>query len=257
MTDTVDPGTTDEQVAAVAGMEPAEAPMTAPEQEAATDAAAKVVKNQLKPCFCSYFEVGKFDGENASDDEVFTTGCNQQTKRTFAQGHDARLVSFLVDGYFDGYDLRLVEGGVATSFSDPAMAAARASDSLRDKAEKATKNRKEKIDASGAKKAEREKAKAEAAAAKEKLKAERAAAAEAKKAEKEAAKTTQPQAEVAAGSREGDLPELPEGVVRVKVGRWEYDATIDESGAATYIDGKGDTQTTERDGYRLLEPQNA
>jgi len=236
--------------------EQTEAPVAeSPEATAAAEETApKVAKDALKPCFCSYFEVGNFDPDVKDEDaEIFSTGCTQQTKRTFAQGHDARLVSFLVDGFFDGYDLRLVEGGVAVSFSDPAGAAARASDALRDKALKATENRGQKLEAVKAKKNEREQAKAVKAAAASQAKAEKAAAKEKAKAEKDAAKTGKPQAEVVAGSQEGDAPELPEGVVKIKVGRWEYDATIDqETGEASFTDGKGEPQTIERDGYRLL-----
>jgi hypothetical protein len=229
--------------------EQTEAPVAEPTE------APKVAKDALKPCFCSYFEVGNFDPEVKDEDaEIFSTGCTQQTKRTFAQGHDARLVSFLVDGFFDGYDLRLVEGGVAVSFSDPAGAAARASDALRDKALKATENRGLKLEAAKAKKDEREKAKAEKAAAYAKEKAEKAATKEKAKAEKDAAKASKPQAEVVAGSQEGDMPELLKGVVKIKVGRWEYDATIDqETGEASFTDGKGEPQTIERDGYRILQ----
>jgi hypothetical protein len=217
------------------------------EAQVETEAAPKINRNVDKPCLCSFYEVGNYE---EGSDEVFTTGCEQKTKRTFAQGHDARLVSFLVDGYFDGYDIRLVDGGVATTFATPGEAARVASESLGDKATKATENRRVKRDSADLKKAEREAAKAEKA----KEKAEKAEAKAKEKAEKaEAAKST-PQVEVVAGSHEGDVPELPEGVVKIKVGRWEYDATIDpETGAASYIDGKGDEQTTERDGYRLLQ----
>jgi len=236
--------------------EQTEAPVAeSPEATAAAEAETpKVDRNALKPCFCGYFEVGNFDPDvEDKDAEIFSTGCTQQTKRTFAQGHDARLVSFLVDGYFDGYDLRLVEGGVAISFSDPAGAAARASDALRDKAAKATETRQLKNDAAATRKLEREGKKAATAEAKAAAKAEKEAAAARAKAEKAEAKAKTQQAEVVAGSREGDVPDAPEGTVKIKVGRWEYNATIDpESGAATFTDGKGEEQTVERDGYRLL-----
>lgn len=225
---------------------------TAP--EAAPETAPKVDKNVAKPCFCGYFEVGNFDPDVKDEDaEIFTTGCSQTTKRTFAQGHDARLISFLVDGYFDGYDLRLVENGVAVTFGTPAEAAARASDALRIKAEKATETRSIKKAAIDQRKQEREAKKVATAEAKAAAKVEREAKAEQAKADKEAAKAAKPQAEVVAGSQEGDAPELPEGVTKIKVGRWEYNAFIDaDTGAATFVDGKGDEQTVERDGYRLL-----
>lgn len=219
-TQTVEPGTTEEQAAKAEALEPAKP--------------AKVVK-EPNPCYCQAFEVRGKD-----EDEVFATGCEATTKSTFAQGHDARLVSFLVDGYFDGYTLHTVVNGTHASYATPEDAARTASEPLAQKAKKATENRKAKLDA-----------KTEAAAAKEKVKAEKAAAKLKAAADKAAAKKNG--GEVVAGSQTGDLPELAEGQARIKVGRYEYVATVDESGVATYTDGKGETQTRERDGYQLLQ----
>jgi hypothetical protein len=217
----------------------------APAVEAPADKPAKT-KAEPHPCLCGFFEVGVFDSEKAeAEQEIFSTGCEATTLRTFAQGHDARLVSFLVDGYFDGYALRFVKDGVGVSFATPADAALKGSEALAEKARKATDNRQAKNDAKGAKQAEREAAKAERDAAKAKAKEEKAAA-------KEAAKADKPQAEVAAGSSEGDLPELAEGQARIKVGRWEYTADIDADGNASFVDGKGEAQVINRDGYRVL-----
>jgi hypothetical protein len=225
--------------------EKTEAPAEATEAPETKAAAPKVVDH---PCLCGRFEV-----KGETDDEIFSTGCEALTKRVFAQGHDARLISFLVDGYFDGYTLRYVtDAETVATLATPAEAAALASEALRDKAAKATENRKAKVDAKEqlakareAKKAEKAKEKAAA----DKVKADAKAAAKEVKAA--APKTTG--AEVVAGSAEGDKPTLPEGMTIVKVGRWEYEATIDpETGAAIYVDGKGVTVTTERDGYRLL-----
>lgn len=215
-----------------------------------TDAPAEVKepKNVSKPCYCSFFEVGNYDSEQ--NDDVFTTGCTQETKRTFAQGHDARLVSFLVDGHYDGYVIRLVKDGQTTQFEKPEDAARTASESLGDKAAKATKNRQERIDAAQARKDAREADRTAKAAEKARLKAEKDAAKEQAAAEK----ANKPQVEVVAGSAEGDVPAGPEGTTKIKVGRWEYDAVIDEqTGTATYTDGKGDQVSIERDGYRLLQ----
>jgi len=190
-------------------------------------------------CLCGHFEV-----RGKTEDEVFSTGCEQTTFSTFAQGHDARLVSFLVDGHFDGYSLWFVKDG-ERKFDTPAGAAAMASDALRDKAVKATANRQTRVEAKNA----REQARADAKAARE-------AAKQARAAEKAAAKAEGPKTtggEVAAGSAEGDGTPLAEGQVKIKVGRWEYNATIDDEGNATYVDGKGDEHIVERDGYRLLE----
>lgn len=246
---------TDTDVAPETPAEPTETPAE-PTEATATP---KVAKDTTKPCFCSYFEVGDFDPAKVGTDEeeIFTTGCEQTTKRVFAQGHDARLVSFLVDGHFDGYSIRLVQDGKAVNFKTPGEAAARASDSLRDKALAATNNRAAKLAEKQVQKAQREADRAkkaqDAADAKAKKAADKQAAADAKKADAAATKD-KPQVEVVAGSAEGDVPALPEGVVKIKVGRWEYDATIDgETGDASFVDGKGDPQTINRDGYRILQ----
>lgn len=213
--------------------------------------AQKVVK-QPHACYCSKFEVG--DYSDGKEDEVFTTGCVQTTQGTFAQGHDARLVSFLVDGHFDGYTIRLVEHGAATrTFSNPGEAARTASEALGDKAAKATINRQAKEEAKKKRLADRESAKAEKLAAKKKAAADKAAAKEKAAAEK-ASKPKTTGAEVVAGSAEGDGLPVTDGMTTIKVGRWEYRAQIDEeTGEATYVDGKGEQVTVERDGYRLLQ----
>lgn len=224
------------------------------ETPAEAEKPAKIVK-QPHRCLCQSFEVGNFDPakEGTEDEEIFSTGCTQTTMSTFAQGHDARLVSFLVDGHFDGYTLRQVVNGVSQTFATPADAAAQGSDALRLKAEKATANRQEKVTATEAKKAERERVKAE----KDQAKADAKAAREKEKENAKAAKANEPKstgAAVAAGSREGEPITGPEGTTRIKVGRWEFDAVIGENGAASYTDGKGEAQLVERDGYRVLTP---
>jgi hypothetical protein len=238
-----------------ASNEPTVEPRT-PSDLAQADKPTRAPKvDPTKPCYCSCFEVGDFDPAKVGtdDEEIFTTGCEQTTKRQFAQGHDARLVSFLVDGHFDGYSLRKVEGGVAQSFPNPESAARTASDALGDKAKTATENRSAKLEAKKAKEVERAATKQAKADEKAKAAAEKAAAKEKAAADKAAAKST-PQAEVAAGSQEGDLPALTSGQARIKVGRWEYVADINaETGEASYTDGKGELATIERDGYRLLD----
>lgn len=214
--------------------------------------AAEPKPDPTHACLCSTYELV----DRKDPDTVFSTGCNQTTKSTFAQGHDARLVSFLVEGHMDGYQIRQLVGGRYVVRDTPADAAGIASDKLRAKAEAATQNA-----------ADRQAVKTEKAAvrqaardAKAKEKAEKEAAAAAKKAEAAAAKTANPKAvgaEVVAGSAEGDQTPLDEGQIKIKVGRWEYNATIDDEGNATYVDGAGATQIVERDGYRLLETAQA
>lgn len=75
---------------------------------------------KLGPCRCSIFEVGTTtDGPEGTEPEVTieTTGCDRQTPRLFAQGHDAKLVSFLVRAEMAGKEVRYgrAEGVVVTS----------------------------------------------------------------------------------------------------------------------------------------------
>lgn len=213
-----------------------EAANTATEEKPAK--APKVVA-EPKRCACSEFEVG--DG---TDDGTYTTGCEQTTGRTFAQGHDARLVSFLVDAEWDGYPIRkLVEGAQPTTFTGAEAAAGSISEALRQKAAKALANRQAKREEKDAKAKEREAAKAAKAQEKEAAKA-------AKAKEKEEAKA-------AAKSEDApkDVPVKVEehaGPARIKVGRREFDAMIGEDGSAVYTDASNVEQKIERDGYRLL-----
>jgi len=235
MTDveTVDPGTTAEQQEAVEKMEPAE-PQAAP-------------VDKSHPCLCRFYEV--YDPKD--EEAVFTTGCELTTKATFAQGHDAKLVSFLVDGKADGYEIRTVKDGKTTKHDTPGEAVADASNALQTKAEKAWSNRVAKTTAAATRKANRDKLKADKLAAKVKAKAEKEATAAKAKADK----IDGPKAvgvEVVAGSNEGSTAELRPGQAVIKVGRWEYVANVTGDGTAIYTDGSGAEQTRERDGYQLL-----
>jgi hypothetical protein len=237
MTDTV---TQEQSVADPEGTNEA-----APAEEAKAE---KVVVDKSHPCLCQFYEV--YDPKDV--EAVFTTGCEASTKATFAQGHDARLVSFLVDGKGDGYEIRVVKDGKTTSYDTPAEAVADVSNALQGKAEKAWDNKRAKTVAVAERKAARDKLKADKAAAKAKADEERAAA--------KAAKADGPKAtgaEVVAGSAEGEQAELQPGQAVIKVGRWEYVANITGDGTAIYTDGKGKEETRERDGYQLLRAYEA
>lgn len=217
---------------------------TAPAAEAPAEKPAKVV---VPPhaCLCQQYRLVAKDDK----DSVFATECGQTTKSVFAQGHDARLVSFLVDGHFDDYQIRRIADGNDTQYNTPAEAVAGVSEKLREKAEKATANRQAKEVEKTTRSAEREAKKADAAKERE---AKKAAAALAKEQKAAAPKVTG--AEVAAGSTTGDVAPLAEGQVRIKVGRWEYVADRNEDGGVTFVDGKGETQVRgDGDGYTVLE----
>jgi uncharacterized protein with WD repeat len=124
--------------------------------------AAPTTDKSLKSCRCSLFEVGEFDAEK--DGPSFTTECDRQTNRLFAQGHDARLVSFLVKGQLDGYTIRST-GGV--TFPDAIAAAKSISDALAIKAATMLANAEAKAKAKAEREAEKATKKAAAANAKQ------------------------------------------------------------------------------------------
>lgn len=190
-------------------------------------------------CLCQSYEVYDPTDESA----VFATGCVQTTGSTFAQGHDARLVSFLVTGVADGYKIRQLvtgeDGKTETVDHDtPADAVLQASVKLAEKANKATLNAQAKVAGAAERKAAREKAKADRIAAKAKAKADA----------KPAEVTAGPGSEVPVG----DQTPLGDGEVRIKVGRWEYNAQLDEDQNATYTDGKGAVKTAVLGSYEVV-----
>lgn len=68
----------------------------------------------LRPCTCRSFEAGtrtEVTGGDVDFTDVRTTGCTASTTRLFAQGHDAKLVSFLVAAELDGLEIALVDQG--------------------------------------------------------------------------------------------------------------------------------------------------
>lgn len=137
-------------------------------------------------CLCQSFEFGEFDGENELA-VSYDTDCAQTTTRTFAQGHDAKLVGFLVRADMAGEEIRMTTGGISIHFMGAVDAAAKVSGALAVKAE----------------------AQLAAAAARVAKKANKPA--------KKAAKTTPaPVVELAPTTRHATI----------KVGRWTYRAAI-------------------------------
>ena len=115
-------------------------------------------------CACRAFEFGEFDGGN-EDAVSYGTECNQTTTRVFAQGHDAKLVGFLVRAQLAGEEIRRAAGGVVHTFPGAVAAASAISDALAAKAQAqlaAAKARLAKTAAREATKAARKSAKAAA-----------------------------------------------------------------------------------------------
>lgn len=194
---------------------------TEAEEAATTEEKPKPVKVIKQPhsCLCSSYEVV----DKTDDKQVFTTGCTQTTMSKFAQGHDARLVSFLVDGFADGYQIRQVralsDGETEVIDHDtPADALVAVSEPLAEKANRATLLRKDKAIAAQERKDARERVKAERLAEKAKAKAERDAA-------------------KAAAQAEHPIP-LQDGEVQIRVGETDFIARLDEDGNAVYRDGE-------------------
>lgn len=239
--------------------------------EPTTEETAPVVedkpKREPKPkpephaCLCSFFRVGE-DLEDGTKNE-FTTECTSTTARTFAQGHDARLVSFLVSGELDGYKIwRNVTDTEIQVFEGAVKAAGTVTEALRLKADKALGNAKARREDIENRQAARKALQDSKAAEKARLKAEKAK----EKAEREAAKPVKPPkavaATVVAGSQEGDavervaLPEPEDGetAVTIKVGRNEYLATLTADGQTVrFMDKAGELQTREAATVRIIE----
>lgn len=240
------------------------------EAEAAATVDAKPVKEPKAPklphrCACGSFQVGT---EEAGERSIETTECNGTTFRDFTQGHDARLVSFLVEAEFDqqtiwrqldsatGSDLLVYEGA--------AHAAGSISQALHDKAVKALANRTARADTKRANEQARSKAKQDRDAAKTQAKAEAADAKAKAKTEKLAANPPKTvAAKVVEGSQEGNaVTPAParDGLIKIKVGKGEYDAEVSEvdngeggtKKVVTYRNLRGEEETRDLDLVRVL-----
>ncbi len=233
-----------DDTAAVEAMEPADAPA----EEEKPKKTKKVVEPH--PCLCRLFLLAK-----PEDDAEFRSECAAETKSQFAQGHDARLVSFLVQGQLDGYQLFRDDEAGRIQFDDAGHAAASCSEALGQKADKAIQNaiarRDEKAARAASRTIARAQAKAEREAAKEKAKAEKAAAPKDSK------------AKVVEGSQEGDAKktfrrpdERAEGEteIMIKVGRNEIPALLSADGQTVrWIDTKDNEHNRPIDTVRVLQ----
>lgn len=190
---------------------------------------------KLVPCFCRTFEVGEDIETNGQPDvTIETTGCDRMTNRTFAQGHDAKLVSFLVRAELDGKDIRYGRDTGLVTTTDAVAACRLVSQELAHKAKVALANGKDK----DAKKAER-------AAAKQAKGAERAAALQAKLDAKKAKDEAKAAEQAATEPTQAPDTGIPQAKTQAKVGRWEYSGTANADGSFTYINGGGQPKTIE------------
>lgn len=168
---------------------------------------------KMTPCNCRSWEFGEFDGDN-EDAVSYGTDCRQSTTRVFAQGHDAKLVGFMVRAELAGDEIRHTDGSMSVTFPGAVAAAGSISDALALKAQ------------------------AQLDAAKARL--TKKAATEARKAARKSAKAAAP----------APKPEPINRKAKIKVGRWTYDALIDNAGVATYAKKLGGTVVLQAGTYQ-------
>lgn len=89
------------------------------------------IKKMVK-CACQLFEFGQFEPETDTD---YTTRCVESTYKTFAMGHDAKLVGFLVRAELAGDEIRTTANGVSHHFQGAVHAASSISERLAVKAQ--------------------------------------------------------------------------------------------------------------------------
>lgn len=196
-----------------------------------TTAAATKTAVEPTPCLCSHYEivVREFETPDGPDYDAESTGCVSTTGREFAPGHDAKLKALLIDAGVRGLQVRYNGGGSATLGAAENMAAGFAFSYM-------VINGIERGRAKAAAKAERKAAKADRPAKTRKAKA--------------AAPAASTDGHVVAVVAETPAQEAP-ATVQIKVGRWEYSATIDEAGDAHYNTAKGDAAVAVKGVYKL------
>jgi hypothetical protein len=171
----------------------------------------KPAKRTLKRCACSQFYAeSAINGDPAQGIGTYDTGCQKQTLNTFAQGHDAKLVSFLVRADFADDIIRWRQNEV--DVWSASAAAGLISASLGTKAEKA-------LVAALDRKAQQRDPKA-----------------------KVAAKPPRQVPVQVAGEAVAQLVEMGEPV-KAKVGRWVYNGTQMPNGDFAYKTAKGEHKT--------------
>lgn len=165
---------------------------------------------KTKRCLCSSFDFGTYGPDGSAESyEDYNTGCTQTTTRIFAQGHDAKLVGFMVRAELAGEEISTTDGGIRITHDGAVGAASKVSEALALKAQA-------QLDAARARIAKK-------------------VAREAAKAARRSAKAVQ----VEAPAPVVEQPKTREA--RIKVGRWTYDAVIDAAGTATYSKKLGGT----------------
>lgn len=158
-----------------------------------------------KRCLCQAFSFGTYGPDGSAESYTdYGTGCKQTTTRVFAQGHDAKLIGFMVRAELSGEEINMDQGGVRHTLSGAVSAAATVSEALATKAE------------------------AQLDAAKARV---------AKTAAREATKKARQSAKAANQTTDRPKPTAPTFkpiACRAKVGRWTYDGTELQDGSFRY-----------------------
>ena len=198
-----------------------------------TATAATATPAEAMPCMCSKYQVVLREYEVGGQPEVETegTGCTSTTGNEFSPGHDAKLKSLLIRAGVAGHAVRY--GSLTTSADKAAQGFGFAHMVLAG--------------------IEKGKAKAAAKADRNAAKAERRAAAPRKgKAAPAAASGERVVAVAAPAEAPAEAPAAPAAeTVRVKVGRWEYDAVIVD-GDAHYTNAKQLPAVAVKGTYKLV-----
>lgn len=197
----------------------------APEVEVTAEAKPAREKKVVvpTPCACQFYSGQDVKGNTLS------TGCDEETPRTFRPGHDAKLKSLLIKVGAAGNQVTK-----STDDEDVEMDPLHAAEEFgfRGLVEKSVEAAKAKEDARAAKAQERAEAKAKKEQEKAEAKAKREQAAEAKKAHAKAV-------EQAAEDRKGQP-----GPAKAKVGRTTVDGEILADGTFKYKKGDEEVETT-------------
>lgn len=196
-----------------------------PAQAESTEVEAKPAKKVVEPtpCACQFYS-----GTDAKGQEL-STGCDEETVRTFRPGHDAKLKSLLIKVASAGNSVTKRVGD-GTEEMDPLHAAEEFG--FRGLVEKSVNAANEKQAARDAKAKEREEAKAAKERAKAEAKAERERKAAQKKAHADAVAK-------AAEERKGQP-----GPATAKVGRSTFDGEILADGQFRYTKGDEEVETS-------------
>ena len=90
----------------------------------------------VNKCECQNWFFGTYGEDGSAESfEDYGTNCTQTTGRTFAQGHDAKLVGFLVRADLAGEEIAKVDGGMRVTFQNATHAAGTISEALAAKAD--------------------------------------------------------------------------------------------------------------------------